>query len=136
MVGVVTPLMALITWICASWIADLEHPPTVCDDLGTQVCDGKAECLERREQTRRVVEGWPNENVEIAGEARRAVEGISAATTTNSTPWTVKNPINSSKSGASSIYLPPQVLDGCDAFRRRTCEPVAQRGPRLLLLGQ
>jgi hypothetical protein len=47
----------------------------------------------------------------------------------NSTPWAFKDPINSSKSGARSIDLPPQVFDGGNAFCGRPRQPVAQGRP-------
>src|SRR4051812_32598022 len=51
---------------------------------------------------------------------------------TNSTPWAVKHAMNASKSGATSISLSPQKLDGRDALGRRTRKPVLQLRPRSL----
>jgi hypothetical protein len=53
--------------------------------------------------------------------------------TTNSTPWTLKDAMNSSKSGARSIHLPSEKLDGREALLGRPRQPVAQRRSRPLL---
>jgi hypothetical protein len=55
---------------------------------------------------------------------------------TNSTPWAVKDAMNSSKSRARSIDLPPQKFDSRDPFGRRPRQPVAQPGPVALLVGE
>ena len=88
------------------WNAYLQHPPAIHDCLRRQFVDVKAEDVERGEQPCCIVEGRTNE---VASESRGAVKRQRISpTTTNSTPWTVKEPINSSKSRASSIDLPPQ----------------------------
>ena len=58
------------------------------------------------------------------------------ATMTNSTPWAVKHPMNSSKSGARSMELPPQEFDRRQAFRRRPRQPVAPRAGAPFLVGE
>ena len=55
--------------------AHLHHPTTIRYRFGTQLRHGKAERLERLENPHRVFQRRPNEDVEITGEPRGAVEG-------------------------------------------------------------
>src|SRR4029453_15144716 len=53
---------------------------------------------------------------------------------TNSTPWTVKHSMNSSKSGATSIDLPPKELDRRNALGRRPGQPVPDSRPMAFVI--
>ena len=91
--------------------------------------------LERLDDPCRVFERRPNEDVKVAGNRGAPWKASAyAPTTTNSTPWAVKDAMNSPKSGASSIDLPPQVFDSRDALCRRPRQPVAQVWPRPFFL--
>jgi hypothetical protein len=70
------------------------------------------------------------------GFATQEMNVVGAPTTRNSTPRAVTDPINSSKSGASFIDLPPQVFDSGDTLSRRPRQPVAERRSTPLFLGQ
>jgi hypothetical protein len=69
----VTPSMWLMTWIWTGGtpISMSLSPPAMSTAVGT---DRKAELLDGRQEARTVLRGGPDEDVEIAREARSAVE--------------------------------------------------------------
>jgi hypothetical protein len=112
-----TPLIALMTWICTGGtpICSIRWRSAIAAGLSSVMGNPKASSAASKRSA-----------LSSAGRTRMSRSPVNrgapwkasayAPTTTNSTPWAIKDPMNSSKSGASSIDLPAKVLDGRKAF--------------------
>jgi hypothetical protein len=105
-----------------------QKPRPVDQIRGPRLSDGKSERADGGKSARRILWSGPDERGEIAGEPRRAVQRQRVCADEkelNAVP--LNDPMNSSKSGARSMELPPGELDRGDALLGRSRQPVLKR---------